>query len=578
MSMPCAVYKWAVACSRMRLAVVAALAVALGSLAGGGASGADSAGEPLIAFTDARVDFDLVVRNADGTDVRRILTGLGSDLDPSFSPDGEWIAFEHTSAGSSADIHVVRRDGSQRRVLAAGPGIEIDPAWSPDGTRIAWSLVEGGRAVIRVASAGGGSERTLTGGSADIVAPADVQPSWSPDSRRLAFARRGVIYEVAADGSTLPRQLVSAAFGLQGRPSWSPDGRSIATASWSSSINDPERISVAPVQADGQGRPRVVHVGTEPGWSPSGELYFLCADQLWRAGADGADPRPIQPLPTNRSLRDEPPGGWSYAAGRFAVGLSVGSVSQIYAVRPDGRGLRRLSERQARAPAFSPNGRRVAFIERSGAKERLVVTDLATGGIRVLAVVPFRLVDSIGWAPDGRRLVYAGSRGLYVSGLRGPGRRVPGTSRLDTEPAWSPNGKTIAFTRRQRGNRSDIRSLDLRSRRVRLLRRNAFSPAWSRDGRRLAYVNAWLPPYNHDIWVMRSNGSKTKRLTRNEAVDLNPVWSPDGRRIAFVSDRGTDIGPTFQVLVLQLGQSERRATVAAEIWGNQGPILSWRRR
>ena len=63
-------------------------------------------------------------------------------------------------------------------------------------------------------------------------------------------------------------------------------------------------------------------------------------------------------------------------------------------------------------------------------------------------------------------------------------------------------------------------------------------PAWSPDGREIAFASD--RDDNDEIYVMNADGSGPRRLTENPAGDVCPTWSPDGRRIAFVSDRDGD--------------------------------------
>jgi Tol biopolymer transport system component len=122
--------------------------------------------------------------------------------------------------------------------------------------------------------------------------------------------------------------------------------------------------------------------------------------------------------------------------------------------------------------------------------------------------------------------------------------------------------------------------VDLRTGRSRLLRRDAESPAWSPDGRRLAFTNRYAPPYNVDVWVMRRDGTRAHRLTRHPDFDLHPEWSSDGRRIAFVSSRGADAAPwlgNFRIFVMRADRGDRTARPVASIQGSYGGTISWRR-
>ncbi len=67
---------------------------------------------------------------------------------------------------------------------------------------------------------------------------------------------------------------------------------------------------------------------------------------------------------------------------------------------------------------------------------------------------------------------------------------------------------------------------------VALLRTSRSDPAWSPDGRKIAFLGM-ADDGNTDVYVVRADGLGRKRLTRHPGVDGNPAWSPDGRKIAF---------------------------------------------
>ena len=66
------------------------------------------------------------------------------------------------------------------------------------------------------------------------------------------------------------------------------------------------------------------------------------------------------------------------------------------------------------------------------------------------------------------------------------------------------------------------------------------APAWSPDGRKLAFVSD--RDGNSEVYVMNADGSGQRSLTRNPAYDADPAWSPDGRKLAFVSNRDGSYG------------------------------------
>ncbi len=97
---------------------------------------------------------------------------------------------------------------------------------------------------------------------------------------------------------------------------------------------------------------------------------------------------------------------------------------------------------------------------------------------------------------------------------------------------------------------------------VRLTRDNAHNanPAWSPDGRRIAFNSDRLGigEADHDLWVIDADASNLRRLTLGPPIDTDPSWSPDGRYIAFDSERSGN----FEIYLMEAdGTDERRMTL-----------------
>jgi Tol biopolymer transport system component/polyisoprenoid-binding protein YceI len=147
---------------------------------------------------------------------------------PTWSPDGSRLAFARGD-GESSSIWVMRANGKRTRALTEDDLVEDEtftpdeyPTWSPDGERIAYtSFLPDGNDDIFVMGANGSSPTRLTSGP-----EYDSDPDWSPNGKLIAFSRDGDIYTMRPDGSNLRRLTRGSA--RDGAPAWSRDGRWLA--------------------------------------------------------------------------------------------------------------------------------------------------------------------------------------------------------------------------------------------------------------------------------------------------------------------------------------------------------------
>jgi TolB protein len=200
------------------------------------------------------------------------------------------------------------------------------------------------------------------------------------------------------------------------------------------------------------------------------------------------------PAATTRANVQRPTGMIAFSAGPFEAG-----TTDIYTVRADGSELRRLTDGTGRKfdPALSPDGRRIVFRFQKG--------DDRTADIYVMNV-------------DG-------------SGLENLTRNRA----MDYAPSWSPDGKRIVFASDRGGSFPHIYVMDADGTNARRVGRSTGEyPSWSPDGRRIAFgVLTGSSSSSFEIFVMRADGSKLRRLTRNRVTDNCPSWSPSGRLIVF---------------------------------------------
>jgi len=220
---------------------------------------------------------------------------------------------------------------------------------------------------------------------------------------------------------------------------------------------------------------------------------------------------------------------------------------EIYVVREDGSGLRRLTGRivDVSTPEWSPDGRAIAFESRQlPARVKIVTLD----GSPPRPVGPTLEWPAYpDWSPDGRRIAVIHrvraditkpplSSVLVFPPGGNTARRLTKARRGELgSPTWSPDGSTLAFLWYPCAStgscRADVRLVDEdggADRRLVLLPDSSVDGiAWSPAGDALAGASGLA-----GIWSLRRGQARPLRLTRNDA-DAQPVWSPDGRAIAF---------------------------------------------
>lgn len=169
--------------------------------------------------------WDFWVMQADGTNPRRLCSGLVGKSHREWSSDGRRIALTAENDGN-VDVYVVDVASGRLTRLTTSSAEDRDPAWSPDGALIAFSSERDGNREIYVMRADGSGTRRLT-----TNASKDASPVWSPDGSRIAFVseREGSseLYLIRPDGSSLER-LTTGAHSSSDPPRWSPDGSHIA--------------------------------------------------------------------------------------------------------------------------------------------------------------------------------------------------------------------------------------------------------------------------------------------------------------------------------------------------------------
>jgi Tol biopolymer transport system component len=502
------------------------------------------------------------------TVLRQLTFDPGLEAEPSFSPDGNYLAYTTNDRGS-LDIVVMPLAGGDLRRLADSSADEAQPAWSPDGTRIAFtsardrngrlSTLNGLSAMSAFVLAQGGDVliAPAAGGAAVKLVERGAHPAWSPDSKTVAFqSDRGGhwdIWAVPASGGE-PRPLTNDA-EIDYEPAWSPDGRFVAYAA-TRAADVQGRLRIVP--SDGSGPPRELRVpgaiAIAPAWSADGAwLYFASArsltesrTSLWRTSLESSEAeRRVERITLGEAVEADP--ALAAAGGRLAYGRAT-NAPDLFELDLATRGVRQLTSESCLEdfPQLSPDGRTLLFSSDRWGRAGIFTMPLAGG--------PWQRVSTLEaegtmarWSPDGKHVAYtrgtAGESSIVVQPLGGltvrPIAAVARGSANIQAAEWSPDGRALSFTRQSEAGESTIQVADLASGGVRQVAAPGglvLFASWSPDGRRLVFQREAGGP--RQIWTVPVEGGEASEISKGNTRELShPQWSPrDPDRVLVVVD------------------------------------------
>jgi DNA-binding beta-propeller fold protein YncE len=232
--------------------------------------------------------------------------------------------------------------------------------------------------------------------------------------------------------------------------------------------------------------------------------------------------------------------------GEIVFNRSYDRGVDIWVIEPDGTNPRSLTQTETvseLAPAWSPDGRRIAFVSCTECTTSDIwIMDADGGGLRRITN-DAALDGAPAWSPDGTRIAYHsgpdGESAIYLIGVDGTGRRRLSQG-ADIAPAWAPGGGKIAFVRFIPGIYSSLFVINSDGSGERRLTEPSIwvrQAAWSPDGKQIALAIMDVETTTNDLFVMNADGSNLTRLTEGQGIGT-VTWAPDGSSILL-----TDAGP-----------------------------------
>jgi TolB protein len=197
------------------------------------------------------------------------------------------------------------------------------------------------------------------------------------------------------------------------------------------------------------------------------------------------------------------------------------------------------SKEPVMSPAWSPDGKRIAYVSFEERRPTVYVQNLADGSRQQVAA--FEGINSApAWAPDSRRLALTLSRDgnteIYVLDIEGKAlKRITFDRAIDTEAAWSPDGRSIVFTSDRAGQPQLYRVAADGGRAERLTFEGTYNarPAVSPDGGSIVYVSRRNGRYN--IALLNLQSGQTQILTDGR-LDESPSFAPNGSMILYATE------------------------------------------
>ena len=474
--------------------------------------------------------------------VRRITDGSSIDYHPEFSPDGRQIVFiskiDNTDSKKKGEfwhktpyylnLWLMDSDGRNKRQLTSGEFQDFAPKWTADGEKIffvsnrrsgrwdIWSVDINGSNLARI---------TETEGNTGLWERSHY-PFPTPDGKGMVFiiykkSHGSVWYKDMESGNI--RRITSGGFG-DDFPMMSPDGKDIVFKSTRQGNGD-----IWSIDRSGKNYKRLTYKYYRefyPAWSPNGtKISYVTYENgifdLWIMDRDGRNKKRLI-----KSIPLKPSDFWSehpIESGYYRVSWHPYGTKLALTLWDQ-------DKKESYLTLFDFE-KDITMVSESLSDETESLKDYTLIGEKDIS--GDGNWDDFGpsFSPDGKTILFASNRkgnwGIWSLGADGEGlKQITKGSGDDIAPVFSPDGKEIAFLKKTEDKK--LRSLEDEK-----LKSTTSQP--------LNLSTSVISTY--DLWIMNSDGSVARQVTKGISIISYPAWNPNGKEIAFITkgDKGHEI-------------------------------------